>query len=283
MTNERQEQLKKMLFDKKKDVMAYRKLSIEDLIYLYRAADGGRLFYGVILEKLRSLDEICVNISKYTRMPFIYCEPETFDDQVFVYCSEEAAKDAAARFAEEHAQMNVGKIKKEKFLNFYVGLYLLGVNAVVLDDGEQQVSIQLPDLVTRPDYSKLPEGHIVVENPQLQLTAIYFMQELRKPEKTKTMQELKAMEEEMMVNVQRGKYLVPLQDKNKIPFMKYENGDTYQPIFTDAGEFSKFNKDNAFQAVAMPFENLKKIVLEQAKGIVINPQGFHLVLLKNQL
>ena len=82
MTNERQEQLKKMLFDKKKDVMAYRKLSIEDLIYLYRATDGGRLFYGVILEKLRSLDEICVNISKYTRMPFIYCEPETFDDQV---------------------------------------------------------------------------------------------------------------------------------------------------------------------------------------------------------
>ena len=54
MTNERQEQLKKMLFDKKKDVMAYRKLSIEDLIYLYRATDGGRLFYGVILEKLRS-------------------------------------------------------------------------------------------------------------------------------------------------------------------------------------------------------------------------------------
>ena len=122
-----------------------------------------------------------------------------------------------------------------------------------------------------------------MENPQLQLTAIYFMQELRKQEKTKSMQELKAMEEEMMVNIHRGKYLVPIQDKNKVPFMKYDNGDIYQPIFTDAGEFTKFNRENNFQAVAMPFENLKKIVMDQSKGVVINPQGFHLVLTKAQL
>lgn len=283
MTSERQEQLKSMLFDKKKDVAAYRKLPLEELIYLYRMTDGARLFLGAILEKLRTVDEIYITLSRYTKMPFVYCEPETFDDQIFVYTSEEAAKEGAARFAEEHAEMNVAKIRKEKFLNFYVGLYLIGVNAVVVDDGEQQISIQLGELVTRPDYSKLPEGRIVVENPQLQLTAIYFMQELRKQEKTKSMQELKAMEEEMMVNIHRGKYLVPIQDKNKVPFMKYDNGDIYQPIFTDAGEFTKFNRENNFQAVAMPFENLKKIVMDQSKGVVINPQGFHLVLTKAQL
>jgi len=33
----------------------------------------------------------------------------------------------------------------------------------------------------------------------------------------------------------------------------------------------------------MPFQNLNKVVVEQAKGIVLNPMGFNLLLVKGQL
>ena len=44
-----------------------------------------------VLKKLRESDAIYVLMSDCTRMPFVVCDPETYDDEVFIFFSEEDA------------------------------------------------------------------------------------------------------------------------------------------------------------------------------------------------
>ena len=62
-----------------------------------------------------------------------------------------------------------------------------------------------------PDYNKLPEKQRPILNPQLQLSAIYFLQELRKPGVEPDKEALKELEEEMSVNLVKSTYLMPVE------------------------------------------------------------------------
>ena len=118
------------------------------------------------LMKLRTAQSIYLVFSKCSRMPFVACDPETFDDQVLLYFG-----------AGEQVQLI--EMKNQMFLPFYTGLFPMGVNALLVDEGtEGEIRIQLDELVRRPD---VPEGKARVENPQMHLTALYFVQEHRKP------------------------------------------------------------------------------------------------------
>ena len=44
------------------------------------------------LAHLRNAKELFVIISMHTRMPFVFCDPETFDDEVLLYKTEEEAQ-----------------------------------------------------------------------------------------------------------------------------------------------------------------------------------------------
>ncbi len=79
----------------------------------------------------------------------------------------------------------VAKLEDKQLLAFYTSLYTLGVNCLAVNHGtDTQISVQLSDLVVRKDPADLPEGKKLIENPALHLTAIYFMQEMRRQEKS---------------------------------------------------------------------------------------------------
>lgn len=44
-----------------------------------------------VLKKMREAEAIYVLMSDCTRMPFVVCDPETYDDQVLIFFSEEEA------------------------------------------------------------------------------------------------------------------------------------------------------------------------------------------------
>ena len=50
-----------------------------------------------VLEMLREAEDIYVIYSACTNMPFVYCDPETYDDEVILFDSEEEAKKQADR------------------------------------------------------------------------------------------------------------------------------------------------------------------------------------------
>lgn len=231
------------------------------------------------LNKLRTSPELFVLISLCTKMPYVMCDPETFDDEIFLYEKEEDVKKEAVALVQQKIPVHVAKIENQQFLNFYANLYTMGVNCIVYNwKMDSEVKLQLPELVRRPGIENLPEGKIWVENPSLHLTALYFMQEVRKQKLEKLTPELKEMQDEILADYGRGTFLAAVHEENGVPLMKQKNGDSYQPIFTDALEFRKFNKDNKFRAVVVKAQKVVDVLAKEAKGVVINPMGVNLQL-----
>ena len=158
-----------------------------------------------VLNELRNAKDVYVLVSRCTRMPYVVCDPETFDDEILVYFREEDVKKEGARMIEEKNPIQIVRVEENQRLRFYANLYTMGVNSILVDKGlESETLIQLTELVTRPDPSKLPKGQILVENPGLHLTALYFMQEVRKQKLEKLTDELKEMQEEILADYSRS-------------------------------------------------------------------------------
>ncbi len=63
-----------------------------------------------------------------------------------------------------------------------------------------------------------------------------------------------------------------------MPLLKQQNGDSYQPIFTDMLEFNKFNRENFFKASVMTADKITGALAKGARGVVVNPMGVNLQL-----
>lgn len=240
------------------------------------------------LKKLQQAKEFFVLFSRGTNQPFIVCDPETFNDQVWIFEEKESLEEMAKPYIEQKNPVASIKLENKNFLNFYSTLFTLGVNEVVFVEKDKKTEFELEEIVKQPDFSKLPENQRPLFNPQLQLTGIYFMQEFRRAVEMSEKEKLPELEEEMAANLVKSRFLVAVEKKEgeakdvQVPYIKNKNGDVFQPIFTDPGEFSKFNKEKKFNAVMVEFKNLKKILIPMAKGVVVNPQGFNLIVMSEQ-
>lgn len=227
---------------------------------------------------LSTSKELFVLMSLCTKMPFVMCDPETFDDEVFIYEKEEDIKREGQRFVDQKIPLQIAKVENKQLLNFYSNLFTMGVNCVVLNGympGE--FKLQLADMVNRPG-SNMPEGKVWIENAGLHLTALYFMQEVRRQKLSELTDELKSMQEEILADYGRGTYIAAIHENNGVPLLKQSNGDAYQPIFTDVIEFRKFNKDNKFKAAVVEAAKIPNVLAAEAKGVVVNPFGVNLQL-----
>ncbi len=70
------------------------------------------------MEKMRNSEAVFVILSDYTHMPYVACDPKTFDDQVFLYFSEEDAKEAVRRFAGTRRALVLQNLRRMGSLHF---------------------------------------------------------------------------------------------------------------------------------------------------------------------
>lgn len=235
-----------------------------------------------ILQALRSTKELYAIMSMCTKMPYVCCDPENFDDEAFVYFELEAAKKEGKRLTAEKVPVNIVKIENKQLLSFYLTLYTMGVNCIVVNRGAQdEIHIQLEELIRKPNPDTMPKGAVWIENRELHLTAIYLMQEMRRqqdPENKEISDERKELQEELLAHYGRGSYIMALKDKKEFPILKMKNGDMMQPVFTDVVEFGKFNNEKQFGMIVVKAEKIPQILAAQAKGIVINPLGVNVPL-----
>ena len=87
------------------------------------------------LAALRNPGELYVIMSAATKMPFVKCDEETFDDEIFLYYQMEDAKDKARKLLDEKYVSAVAKLAKEQLLPFFTSLYIMGVNALAVNSG----------------------------------------------------------------------------------------------------------------------------------------------------
>ena len=312
MDKQRQQELGAILFGDKYEPEKINGMTMNELITIQQTAvhlmamnrndekkfkfmdARAKFFFIQVLERLKNAEEIYAIFSPTHNLPFVACDEKTFDDQIYIFTTEEETKRMIDAFGERKIVLKAQKIIKEQLLGFYMSLYNLGVNAMVLNNMYVPLRIQLKDFVKEPDYSKLEEAKRPVVNPQLQLTAMYFVQELRRDIPAEEKKNLKELEEEIYVNLSEGRYLtlVRVNDVStdesakgrvELPMVKLNNGDSFYPVFTDIGELVKFPNFKIFKVAVMNYEAMVKAIPVPAKGIVINPQGVRLVIPKSQL
>lgn len=133
-----------------------------------------------LIQKIQTREEVFALFSRATRQPFVICDAESFNDQVWIFENQEDLEKAAQPIAAEKNAVAGIKVENKSFLNFYTTLYTLGVNSVVYHEKDKTTELELEEIVKKPDFSVLPEEKRPLLNPQLQLSAIYFMQEFRR-------------------------------------------------------------------------------------------------------
>lgn len=248
------------------------------------------------VQELQQLEQMYVLYSQMTKMPFVTCDPESFNDQVWVFTDKDKVQEYAKKYTEQKYLLMAAEIKKPQMLGFFIGMFAIGVNSVMLIDAEGEMELELTDIVRQPDYSKIPEEKRPLMNPQLQLSGIYYMQEMRRPlkkeERTANIQE---MEEEMAANTVKSRYLLALdmgdvpeggevkKENLKVPYIKDNNGNIFLPIFTDPLELQKFARGKKLRSLIVPFTELEKYQIKDAQGFAINPFGFNLILMNEQI
>lgn len=312
MTDKRQEELKKLLVaaDFKQD--SYKELSMQELIILKNSAMASKeknlgtqknamfftrreeFFKQLVLLRLQKMETMYAVFAPMTSLPFVTCDPDSCNDQIWLFSEENLAKNAAAAEQKNKRQLVVVKLENKQFLPFYLSLFNLGVNELLLDRGANAMAVPLTSLVKSPDFSKLPPEKRPVMNPELLLTAIYFAQDRVLPEEERDDENLHDLEEEMMVNLQRGKLLMPVQVPEgstgqiqtkdmRFPLLKLQNGDSFQPVCTDPNEFQKFAKGQNFRAITVDCQQLKALLNKESKGILLNPASVRLIIPKEKI
>lgn len=245
-----------------------------------------------LIKKIQKRETMLVAFCSFTGMPLVVCDPETFNDQVWIFETEALLQEFAKKYTERKVLLRGVQFKNEQFLQFFSSLFTIGVNELVFVDEGATTNIELEELIKRPDYSKLKPEEKPILNPELQLTGIYFMQEASRPVPNEEKDNLKDLEEELAANMVKSKYIIGIElnegpetdaeklksKKYKLPILKNKQGEVLQPIFTDPLEFQKFAKGKNLKAIAVPYAELAKMLVKDAKGFMLNPGGYHIMM-----
>lgn len=241
------------------------------------------------VKELQNRDMVYVAYSQVTKLPYVTCAEETFNDQAWVFSTEEGIKEYGKKLLDDKILLMGMRYEKKDYPRFYGTLYAIGVNTVVWVDGEEMVEVDLSNIAKQTDMSKLPPEKRPLLNPSLQLSGIYFMQELRRPIPQEERKNMREMEEELLANLRKSQFLMAMEvsetepQKVNIPFLKDKKDQILQPVFSDIMELEKFTKGKKMRIAKLPFAKLPEVMLEQAVAYVVNPMGFNLVLNKDQI
>ena len=71
-----------------------------------------------LLSSLRNAEEMYVFMSLCTKMPYVLCDEETFDDEVLLYYTEEDAQREGKKLIEQRIPIQIAKIEKKQQQKF---------------------------------------------------------------------------------------------------------------------------------------------------------------------
>ncbi len=243
------------------------------------------------LKSLPKREAMYMIISRLTRLPYAVCNDDTFEDEAFLFAEEKTAIEHVKKLSEAGQPVAAMKIEQKELLKFFTELYAYGFTMLVVTVDTDVLRMTLPEVVRRQGLEKLPEKMRPLENPALQLSMIYYLQEARKGAGRYDAEVVAEQEEEMAVNLLRAKYLLPVKEVEidgkkltQILLIKGKDGAAMAPIFSDAVEYNRFKKEAGLKAAVTDFEKLAEMPLpEEVAGFLLNPGSAALVLTKEYM
>ncbi|MBL4933146.1 SseB family protein [Clostridium paridis] len=282
------------------------KLEIQEIIFLVHSAkhlkankvyedinfdEKIKVFLDVLEEKIKSAEEFYVAYDKSTNYPYIDNE-----ERVWMFSKEEYAKNAQDYFMQQLLMLDIRKLTGEDVLLAFARLHTLGIDRILIDNGEYNIEINRDGIVPPPDWTDVPEINIPVTNPMLQRSMVKFFQLLYSKQNFEGRnQVVSALESEMINQVVNAKYLLPIKvientpsiaESNNVKVLKEgttiqianivdENNIAWLPVFTDWIEFNKVYDENEWQSNITTYDDLLALS-EKMQGIVINCKGVSL-------
>ena len=245
-----------------------------------------------LLKKVLQKKQFIAAFCTFTNMPFVFCDPVTFEDQAWIFGDEEGFAEFTQRFAGKKIEFRKAVITKNMFSAYFTSLLAIGITEVVYTENGASAAIPLDQFVKKKDLSAIPELSRPLENPSLHLTALYLMQEVRRPVPFDEKENLNNLNEEFMINLARARFMMPIEVKNgpgtvqerirkgQLGFvnLNLKNGDSFRPIFSDVYEFNKFKQKRNLQALTIPFSGLKQAMPKDVRGYLLNPAGGSVVI-----
>lgn len=252
----------------------------------------------LLIKNLQKLDELYVIFSQYTRMPYIECDEETYDDQIHIFSSEAEIQEFAKEYTEKKILLMAKKLPKSQAAAVFSSMFGMGINAIIFHHNGTKARLQLEEVAKKPDMEKYAKAQMPIMNPTLTLSVLYFLEEAYRPvEHDKKM--LKELEDEMIANLARSRYIIAmsaakpgekLDPKNPkqakgVNYIKDKDGQFYLPVFSTMSEFQGFYREKAdgMGMLVLNFEQLTKSLKPDAKGLVLNPAGYRLQISKEQI
>lgn len=268
-----------------------------------------------MVSEIKELKEAYALFSPLTNMPYVECEKETYNDQAFLFAAKEDAEKAVQKYQKEGILVAVRELKtvelkmptktdKQEEKRIYLNqvrqhlstLPMIGINAICYRPfGKEAQSMEVSEV--------LPEGYDkkITDNPfyqpTLQLTGMYLMQEARRKKEFVDRKKLQEMDEEFSSNLVKAKLVVavvPPEGKEqeqqldlkecKLPYLKHQSKGNFFPVFTDLWEFQKYaQRRKDLRPIQVPFADVTKFWVEDAKAYMLNPMGFSLPLAKEMV
>ena len=213
------------------------------------------------IKELQNRETVFVAYSQATKLPYVKCDEETYNDQAWIFSTEEGIKEFGKKMIEDKILLMGMRFSKKDYPRLYGTFYAIGVNTVVWVDGEDKIEIDLPDIAKQADMSKIEPAKRPLLNPTLELSGIYFVQELRRPVEKDQHGNIRELEEELIVNLKKSEYLVAM----------------------NVMELEKFTKGQKLRIAKVPFAKLPELMIDKAMAYAVNPLGFNLILNKEQL
>ncbi|MEF2640770.1 MAG: SseB family protein, partial [Lachnospiraceae bacterium] len=161
--------------------------------------------------------------------------------------------------------------------------------------GKEAFALQLDEFINKPDFASIStDSKPVVLNPELVLTAAYFAQGKAGAQEKQNNEELRDLEEEMIVNLLRGKVFVPVQmlegqtemkpENMRFPLIKLSNGKMFQPVCSDNNELARFSVgQERIRGLVIEGKNIKNVLVKEADGVLLNPKTVKLAIPKMKL
>ena len=229
------------------------------------------------IKELQTREMVYVAYSQATKLPYVKCDEESYNDQAWIFSTEEQIKEFGKQLLEDKILLMGMRYAKKDYPRLYGTFYAIGINSVVWVDGEDKIEIDLPDSAKQADLSKLEPAQRPLLNPTLQLSGIYFMQELRRPVEKEQHGNIRELEEELIVNLRKSEFLLAMDvdpenpKKINIPYLKNKKDEILQPVFTDVMELEKFTKGRKLRIAKVPFNKLPDLMIQQAIAYAVNP------------
>ena len=223
-----------------------------------------------------------------------------FQGRAWIFSEKEFADKAEEYFNKEETFLQMKELINLNVMNEFGKLHYLGIEKVIIDNGQYNIEINRNDILPPPDYSNIPARKIPVMNPKLQFAMIYFFQYAYSGKNYKNKAEvIRGLEANMLEEVLRAKFLLPIKlesdnigiDSNganvvekgsKVNFTVIKDKDSLRwlPAFTDWYEFNKAFDKSKLKSSICSFEDILTIS-KNLEGIVINCNGLALKIDEN--